>query len=433
MHAGKKTVLIGAQWGDEGKGKIIDVLSARADWVVRYQGGNNAGHTVEIGPDRFVLHLVPSGILQPSCRCLIGHGVVVDPVALLTELDGLRERGIQTTGRFFLSDRAHVVLPYHRLLDEQREKSRPGPERIGTTKRGIGPAYGDKASRVGLRMADLVAGDFPRILRQRLEEQSGHLTALGAAPLDIAAIEAGYVAAAARLAPYISDTISLLHEALRRGEAVLFEGAQGTMLDIDYGTYPFVTSSNATAGGACTGTGLPPHGVDEVVGVVKAYTTRVGEGPFPTELHDETGQRLRAEGAEFGATTGRPRRCGWFDAVVARYSAQINGIGWWAITKLDVLDSLETVRMCTAYEADGRRLDTVPADIRIVERCRPVYEDWPGWKTSTRGARRVSDLPHQARAYVARLEELTGVPAGLLSVGPQRESTIWLDAAERAG
>ena len=423
------TVLIGAQWGDEGKGKIIDVLSARADWVVRYQGGSNAGHTVEIGEQRFVLHLIPSGLLHPACRGIIGNGVVVDPVALLKEIDGLRERGIDPAGRLFVSDRAHVVLPFHRLLDAQREQNRAGGPLIGTTKRGIGPAYGDKAARVGLRMADLVAPDLPDLLRPRLEEQNRILAALGAPAMDAAAVVAEYQAAAARLAPFVADTIPMLHAAVARNERVLFEGAQGTMLDIDFGTYPFVTSSNATAGGACAGSGVPPHRIGRVVGVVKAYTTRVGEGPFPTELKDETGAKLREEGREFGATTGRPRRCGWFDAVVARHAAMINGIDWWAVTKLDVLDALETIRICTAYECDGRRLEHVPADVRTLERCRPVYEDFQGWRSSTREATRLDDLPPRARAYLARLEELTGAPVGILSVGPRRESTLWLKPA----
>ncbi|MBP7829527.1 MAG: adenylosuccinate synthase [Kiritimatiellae bacterium] len=423
------TVLIGAQWGDEGKGKIIDVLSARADWVVRYQGGNNAGHTVEIGEQRFVLHLIPSGVLHPRCRNVIGHGVVVDPLALLGEIDGLRGQGVDPAGRLFVSDRAHVVLPFHRLLDAQREQNRTGGTLIGTTKRGIGPAYGDKASRVGLRMADLVAPGLDERLRPRLEEQNRILAALGAPAMDAAAVAADYRAAAARLAPFVADTIPMLHEAAARGEPILFEGAQGTMLDIDFGTYPFVTSSSATAGGACTGSGMPPHRIDRVVGVIKAYTTRVGEGPFPTELKDETGERLREGGREFGATTGRPRRCGWFDAVVARHSVMVNGIDWWAVTKLDVLDGVDTIRICTAYECDGRRLDHVPADARALERCRPVYEDFQGWRASTRAATRIEDLPARARAYVARLEEITGVPVGLLSVGPRRESTLWLPPA----
>ena len=420
------TVLIGAQWGDEGKGKIIDVLTEQADWVVRYQGGNNAGHTVEVGEEKYVLHLIPSGILHPEKKCVIGNGVVVDPVALVAELDGLRQRGIHPEGRLLISDRAHVVFPYHRGIDEAREQARSGEVKIGTTKRGIGPAYGDKAARVGLRMGDLVDAAFPDLLAARLKEQNAILSALGAPALDEAVVLAQYRSAAAALAPFVADTIPVLREAIGRDESVLFEGAQGTMLDVDFGTYPFVTSSSATAGGACTGTGVPPQRIDRVIGVVKAYTTRVGEGPFPTELKDAVGEKLRAQGHEFGATTGRPRRCGWFDAVVARYSVMVNGIDRWAVTKLDVLDDFESIRICVGYECNGRRLESVPASARMLEQCTPVYEDCRGWRTSTRGVARFDDLPSEARAYVLRLEELTGVPVGILSVGPRRASTMWV-------
>lgn len=420
------TVLIGAQWGDEGKGKIIDVLTESADWVVRYQGGNNAGHTVEVGEEKYVLHLIPSGILHPDKKCVIGNGVVVDPVALLKELEGLQTRGIDPAGRLVISNRAHVVLPYHRSIDEAREQARSGELKIGTTKRGIGPAYGDKAARIGLRMGDLVDPSFPGMLSARLKEQNAILSALNAPPLDENAVLEQYCSVAATLAPFVADTIPLLSDAIRRNESILFEGAQGTMLDIDFGTYPFVTSSNATAGGACTGTGVPPHRIDCVVGVVKAYTTRVGEGPFPTELKDEAGERLRSLGHEFGATTGRPRRCGWFDALVARYSVMVNGIDQWAVTKLDVLDEFKTIRVCVAYEYNGKRLDVVPACARTLEQCKPVYEDVEGWCESTRDATRFEDLPRKAQAYVARLQELTGVPVGILSVGPRRASTMRL-------
>jgi adenylosuccinate synthase len=421
------TVLIGAQWGDEGKGKIIDVLTEEVDWVVRYQGGNNAGHTVEIGSDRYVLHLIPSGILHPRKKCVIGNGVVVDPVALVKELKGLEERGIQADGRFLISDRAHMVLPYHRMIDEARERKPTTGEPIGTTKRGIGPCYGDKAARVGLRMGDLVDASFPSSLRDHVEANNRILSALGASAIDPEAVLADYQAAAKVLGPYIGDAITALNEGIRRGETVLFEGAQGTMLDIDYGTYPFVTSSSATAGGACTGSGVSPNRIDNVLGVVKAYSTRVGEGPFPTELKDGMGEKLRKSGNEFGATTGRPRRCGWFDVVVARYSVMINGINSWAVTKLDVLDDVETIRICVAYECDGKRMDTVPGCIRQLERCKPVYEDFPGWMASTKGATRFSELPARARTYVQRLAELTGVPVSILSVGPGRENTLRLD------
>ena len=427
------TVLIGAQWGDEGKGKIIDVLTKEVDWVVRYQGGNNAGHTVEVGKDRYVLHLAPSGILHPGKKCIIGNGVVVDPIALVHELKDLETRGIQLGSRLFISDRAHMVMPFHRLIDEYREQDRSRGEKIGTTKRGIGPCYGDKASRVGLRLGDLKDASLSTLLDQKLQEQNRILAALGAPEQDAAAVKAEYMAAAAFLSPHIADTITLLNRAIDGKESVLFEGAQGTMLDIDFGTYPFVTSSSATAGGACTGTGVAPHRIDQVLGVIKAYTTRVGEGPFPTELLDDTGKLLRETGHEFGATTGRPRRCGWFDAVVARYSVMINGIDFWAVTKLDVLDPFETIRICVAYECEGRRYDTVPASVRILEKCRPVYEDFKGWKCSTKDVTRFEDLPAQAKAYVARLEEITGVPVGILSVGPRRDSTLRLAPSMRSG
>ena len=420
------TVLIGAQWGDEGKGKIIDVLTERVDWVVRYQGGNNAGHTVEIGRDKYVLHLIPSGILHAGKQCVIGNGLVVDPVALLKELRGVTDRGINPAGRFFISDRAHVVLPYHKLIDEYREKKPATGTTIGTTKRGIGPTYGDKAARTGLRMGDLLDPQRERLLRDRIAANNRILAALGAPEVPADEVVRDTLVAVDELAPYIQDTIPMLHAAIGGGQSVLFEGAQGTMLDIDYGTYPFVTSSSATAGGACTGSGVPPHKIDRVLGVVKAYSTRVGEGPFPSELTDATGEALRKAGNEFGATTGRPRRCGWFDLVVARYSVMVNGIDVWAVTKLDVLDDMDTIRICVAYECDGRRYDSVPANVRILERCRPVYEDVPGWKCSTKEATCWDELPEKARQYIRRLETLTGVKVGILSVGPRRDSTIML-------
>jgi adenylosuccinate synthase len=421
------TVLIGAQWGDEGKGKIIDVLMERADWVVRYQGGNNAGHTVEIGDEKYVLHLVPSGILRADKRCVIGNGVVVDPAALLEELRGVRERGIDTDGRFFLSDRAHLVFPYHRLLDSSREQQLLKGERIGTTKRGIGPTYADKAARTGLRVGDLLDPDFPSMVRARVETNNRLLEALACEILDPDRVLDDCLRAASELRPLIADTATLINRAIDRGERVLFEGAQGTMLDLEFGSYPFVTSSHTCAGGASTGSGVGPHRLDRVVGVLKAYTTRVGEGPFPTELDDEEGESLRAAGGEFGATTGRPRRCGWFDAVIARYSAMVNGIDAWAVTKLDVLDGRETLKICTAYELDGRRIESVPATARQLERCVPVYEELPGWAGSTRGAKAIGDLPAEARAYLERIEALTGVRAGILSVGARRDATLILD------
>lgn len=421
------TVLVGAQWGDEGKGKIIDVLAEEVDWVVRYQGGNNAGHTVEIGRERYVLHLIPSGILHAGKRCVIGNGVVVDPIALLEEIDGVESRGIATRGRLFISDRAHLVFPYHRRIDEYREQKPATGERIGTTKRGIGPAYGDKAARVGLRAGDLLDAEFPRLLRERFVANNRILATYQAPQFDVDEQVAVYTAAAARLAPYVEDTIPMLHRAMAKKESILFEGAQGTLLDIDYGTYPFVTSSSATSGGACTGSGLPPHRVDRVIGVIKAYSTRVGEGPFPSELNDAMGEHLRKVGHEFGATTGRPRRCGWFDLVVARYAAMVNGVDEWAVTKLDVLDDVDEIKVCVAYECDGRRYETLPARVRVLEQCRPVYESFPGWKSSTKEARTVGELPAACRAYLGHLARLTGTPIGILSNGPRRESTLRLD------
>ena len=418
------TVLIGAQWSDEGKGKVIDVLSEGVDLVVRYQGGNNAGHTVEIGEDRYVLHLIPSGILHENRICVIGNGVVVDPLVLTEEIKGLHEQGIDTAGRLFISDRAQVIFNYHRELDAWKEGHKDNDLKIGTTKRGIGPAYADKASRTGLRMGDLLDPDFESLLQERIDEKNAYLKAVGGGTLDSAGMHAELAEAAAFLKDYIIDTIPMLNEAYKAGQTLLFEGAQGTMLDIDFGTYPFVTSSSATAGGSSTGTGLPPQAVDRVIGVVKAYTTRVGEGPFPTELTCETGEQIAKAGREFGATTGRPRRCGWFDAVIARYAAMVNGIDVWAMTKLDVLDEIETLRICTHYEVDGERVDMIPGNIRKLIRCVPVYEEMPGWMSPTTEITNYDDLPENAKKYVERLCELTEVPLGILSVGPRRESTL---------
>jgi len=418
------TVLVGAQWGDEGKGKIIDVLTEDADLVVRYQGGNNAGHTVKIGDDKHVLHLIPSGILRDDKTCVIGNGVVVDLIALQEEIEGVEAAGKNVDGRLFVSDRAHVVFPFHRALDESREARSGKDTRIGTTKRGIGPSYADKVSRIGLRVGDVLDPDFPALLKRRMDEANRVLEAMGAKPFDADDVAREYLAAAERIGPLVTDSVALLNDAVRDGKSLLFEGAQGTMLDIDFGTYPYVTSSNATAGGACSGTGIAPHRIDRVVGVVKAYTTRVGEGPFPTELDDDIGKHLGKEGAEFGATTGRPRRCGWFDAVVARFAATINGVDHWAMTKLDVLDRVEKIKICVAYECDGTLYDTVPANVRRLEQCRPVYEEMDGWMTSTADTTRYEDLPAAARAYVERLCELTDVPLGILSVGAKRKSTL---------
>jgi len=422
-----KTVLIGSQWGDEGKGKIIDVLTANVDWVVRYQGGNNAGHTVEIGDQKYVLHLTPSGILREKCKCVIGNGLVVDIIGLMDELTDLAKRGIDFGDRLFISDRAHIVLQYHKELDGAKENQLSDGKKIGTTQRGIGPAYSDKVNRIGLRIGDILEDDFLDMVKTKAQTKNEVLASMSAKPLDIDELLVQVKEAADYLRPFICDTVPLLHEAVVNDDEILFEGAQGVMLDVDFGTYPFVTSSNTGAGGAPAGSGIPPNAIDRVVGIVKAYTTRVGGGPFPTELHDEMGAHIAKVGNEFGATTGRPRRCGWFDGVVARYSAMVGGIDEWALMKLDVLDAVETIRVCVAYECDGERIDTVPASIRKLERCTPIYEDFKGWNTPTTGCTSWDDLPEQAQKYVHYLENLTGVKVSILSVGPKRSSTLLLD------
>jgi adenylosuccinate synthase len=419
------TILVGAQWGDEGKGKIIDVLTEQADIVVRTQGGNNAGHTVLIGKQKYVLHLVPSGILRRGKICVIGNGVVVDPVSLVEEIKGLRKLGVRIDGNLLLSETAHIVLPYHRELDAQREVLK-GRNKIGTTKRGIGPAYGDKAARTGLRIIDLVNPErFKSRLAQKIRENNGVLKAFGARPLSFREVHAAYRAAGAYLKPFVANTVVLLHAAVRRGDNILFEGAQGTFLDIDHGTYPFVTSSNTTAGGACTGSGVPPHRIDRVVGVMKAYTTRVGEGPLPTE-NAEIADMLHAMGREFGATTGRPRRCGWFDSVATRHAAMVNGIDDLAITNIDGLDTVETIRVCIAYRDGKNRYDYVPADIEVLSRCEPVYAEFPGWRVPTSKVRSWKQLPAKCRAYLKAISELTGAKLAIASVGPGRDQTIFV-------
>ena len=417
------TILVGAQWGDEGKGKIIDFLTENADIVVRSQGGNNAGHTVIHGGVKYVLHLIPSGILRTRKTCVIGNGVVIDPIALVGEIEGLRKLKIKVAKNLLISDAAHIVFPYHRALDEQREIAK-GKNKIGTTKRGIGPAYGDKAARTGLRMCDLMQAElFSTKLQSRIKENNAVLKVFGAKPMSFAAVNAAYLDAAEKLRPFVTNTVVYLHEALKAGREILFEGAQGTFLDIDHGTYPFVTSSSTTAGGACTGSGVPPHRMDRVLGVMKAYTTRVGEGPFPTE-NAELSDLLHGMGREYGATTGRARRCGWFDAVATRYSAMINGIDEIAITNLDGLDQLATIKVCTHYKIDRRRLEVPPTDSRQLERCEPVYIELPGWRKSTEHAKKFGDLPSNARAYLQKICELTGAKLRIASVGPGREQTI---------
>ena len=418
------TILVGAQWGDEGKGKIIDVLTEAMEIVVRTQGGNNAGHTVFIGNKKYVLHLIPSGILRPGITCVIGNGVVVDPVSLVEEIKELERQGVRVKN-LCVSESCHLVLPYHRELDSQREMLK-GKNKIGTTKRGIGPAYGDKAARTGLRMVDLInPARFEALLRLKIKENNEILRAFGAKPLSFPKVLAAYRAAGDRLKPFVTNTVVLLHEATRRNAEILFEGAQGTFLDIDHGTYPFVTSSNTTAGGACTGSGVAPHRMERVVGVMKAYTTRVGEGPLPTESA-EIADLLHGMGREFGATTGRARRCGWFDAVATHYAAIINGMDEIAVTNLDGLDSVETIKVCISYRAGTTRLDYMPADVEVMAKCEPVYAEFPGWRTPTSDCRTWKELPRQARAYLKALAELTGARLRIVSVGPDREQTIFV-------
>jgi adenylosuccinate synthase len=412
-------VVVGTQWGDEGKGKVVDVLSSRADVVVRFQGGNNAGHTLVVDGLKSVFHLIPSGILRPSCRCVIGPGVVIDPEVLLREIDQLAAAGrAPAPGQLLVSHEAHVILPYHRELDRLREGAL-GDLGIGTTKRGIGPCYEDKVARRGVRLGDLLD---PAALRARLaavlpEKNRMLVEWYGEPALDVELLVAAHLALGERLRPFVGDAVELVHSVLDRGGSILFEGAQGTFLDIDHGSYPFVTSSTTTAGGACAGAGVGPTVIDEVVGIVKAYTTRVGAGPFPTEAHGDAGERLRAVGGEFGATTGRPRRCGWFDAPLVRRAARLNGLTRLALTKLDVLTGLSTIPVCIGYQggsASGGALDGAV----------PIYEDLPGWSQDISACRTYADLPAPCRAYVERLQHLVGVPIELVSVGPGREQTI---------
>jgi adenylosuccinate synthase len=415
-------VVVGAQWGDEGKGKLVDVLAEQADVVARYQGGANAGHTVVVGESQFILRLIPSGILNPQAICILGNGVVIDPVALFEELDALSGRGIATFGRLLVSDRAHLVLPYHKLLDVAGERR----QRIGTTGRGIGPAYEDKYGRRGIRVGDLRDQVETRRLLQDGVERANNLLQLAgmserASYDELVGLLEQVIP---RLLPLAADTGLVLHQALHEGKRVLLEGAQGALLDVDHGTYPFVTSSNTTAGGAAVGAGIGPTRIDAVLGVVKAYTTRVGNGPLPTTAEPAQEEQLRRIGGEFGAVTGRPRRCGWFDAPVVRYAARVNGLTALAVTKLDVLDAFEQIPVGMAYDLDGSRGAEMPAEAALLERVRPVYEVLPGWKVSTASARTLADLPGAARTYLNRLEELSGVPIRYVSVGTRRDQII---------
>jgi len=417
-------VVLGAQWGDEGKGKIVDLLTPRFSIVARYQGGHNAGHTVYVNGAKFILRLIPSGILHPGVTCVIGNGVVVDPAALFAELDELARNGIDVAGRVLISEKAHLILPYHRDLDLLSE-ARRGERKIGTTSRGIGPAYEDKIARRGIRAGDLAD---PNGLEQNIRDNvTARNRLVQDNTMDWKPVLDQLLRHAERMRPMIRDVSLMLAEATRAGQSILFEGAQGTLLDIDHGTYPYVTSSNASVGGVCTGLGLPPKAISGVLGVVKAYTTRVGEGPLPTELSGEMGNRLRESGNEYGAVTGRPRRCGWYDAVAVRYAARVNGLDALAVTKLDVLDGMPELQICTAYRSAGATLTEFPGEIAQLAACEPVYESIAGWTEPTAGARRYADLPAAAQRYIARLEELTGVPAAVISTGSAREDTIIRD------
>lgn len=419
-------VVIGTQWGDEGKGKIVDYLAEKADVVVRYQGGNNAGHTVVTGGTEFKLHLLPSGILYKGKTCVIGNGVVVDPGVLIKELKGMQEKGIDTSA-LRISNRAHVIMPYHRLLDEVEEDYR-GVHKIGTTKRGIGPCYMDKNARVGIRIVDLMdEQEFSEKLERNLEAKNHLLKAVyGVEGFDYETVKAEYLQYAEVLRPYVADTSAVLHKAISGGKKVLFEGAQATQLDLDHGTFPYVTSSHPIAGGACIGAGVGPTKISKVIGTVKAYSTRVGEGPFPTELLDETGDHIREAGHEYGTTTGRPRRCGWLDACVVRYAGYVSGIDYMAITRLDILDNLKTLKICVGYKYNGQILDEFPASLKVLDKVEPVYEEMPGWETDISGIRSYDDLPANAKKYLERLSEVAGIKIGIVSVGPGREQTMIL-------
>jgi adenylosuccinate synthase len=437
----KTAVVLGAQWGDEGKGKIVDVLSERFSAVARYAGGHNAGHTVIHGQQKFILQLIPCGVLRPGCKGVIGNGVVLDPIAFLKEVAKLRDLGVEIDGQLFVSNRAQVILPYHRMIELAAE-SAPGRQKIGTTSRGIGPAYEDKMARSGLRIVDLLRPDLLKthieaacaeknqIVHALFPAQTGPLSSgslqTGPAPLDPAKMYDEYAAAAEQVRPFVTDTGRLLHGILSDGGSVMFEGAQGTMLDIDHGTYPFVTSSSATAGGAATGTGVGPTAIGTVISVTKAYVTRVGEGPFPTEIQDAIGENLRARGNEYGAVTGRPRRCGWLDIPLLRYSNQVNGAEWLVVTKLDVLDELDEIPICTGYEINGKITDEIPADVHGLQQIKPVYAKLKGWRESTEAISEFEKLPKAARDYLHFQEKESGAKIAMVSTGPDREQTIVL-------
>ncbi|ABB33473.1 adenylosuccinate synthetase [Geobacter metallireducens RCH3] len=419
-------VVVGAQWGDEGKGKVVDIYTEHADDVVRYQGGNNAGHTLVVNGEKTVLHLIPSGILHKGKRCIIGNGVVLDPEVFIMEINRLKEKGrLQDDSALLVSESVHIIMPYHKQIDLARE-AKSGDKKIGTTGRGIGPTYEDKIGRRGIRLMDLLDPEiFARKLRENLEEKNFILEKLlGEKPLSFDEIHKTYSGYADILRKYVANTSLILCKDIAAGKKLLFEGAQGTLLDVDHGTYPFVTSSSTCAGGACTGTGVGPRDIHEIIGISKAYVTRVGSGPFPTELLDADGEQLRQTGGEFGATTGRPRRCGWFDAMVVRFAVRVNGLTGVALTKLDVLNDFDTIKICTGYTYEGKPVEDLPANLAVFEKCQPVYEEMPGWKSDIRGVRRFEDLPEKARLYVHRLQELISCPIVLVSIGPGRDETI---------
>lgn len=418
-------IIVGAQWGDEGKGKIVDYLSEKADVIARYQGGNNAGHTVVINNEKFIFHLIPSGILHEGKICLIGNGVVVDPSVLLEEINRLKKKGIKVDKKLYLSKNAHLIMPYHRAIDNESERSK-GAKKIGTTGRGIGPAYADKMARTGIRVVDLLQPSvFKEKLKTNLTNINFLLENLYKVPgLGEEVIFSEYMGYAEKLSEYIADTDIIINRMISDNRNILFEGAQGTLLDVDHGTYPYVTSSNATAGGACTGLGVGPTKISKVLGVSKAYTTRVGSGPFPTEIKDSLGDMLREKGGEYGATTGRPRRCGWLDMVVLKHSARINGLTGIVITKLDVLDDLKTIKICTSYKYKGKTYEDLPKEINIIEECEPLYKEVEGWNTSTVGTRYFDKLPEAAQTYIKEIETMLGLEVQLISTGQKRDETI---------
>jgi adenylosuccinate synthase len=431
VKRGKTAVIVGAQWGDEGKGKIVDVLSHNFSVVARYAGGHNAGHTVIIQGKKFVLQLVPCGVLRDGCRAVIGNGVVLDPMAFLKEVGKLREAGVKVDGNLFVSNRAHVILPYHRMIEMGAENA-PGRVKIGTTSRGIGPAYEDKMGRRGLRVADLLDSS---LLKSTIENACHEKNMIAHAlfnsePIDPEAMYREYAEAAEKVAPFVTDTALLLNKAIASGESVMFEGAQATMLDIDHGTYPFVTSSSASTGGAVIGTGVPPNAIQTVIGITKAYCTRVGAGPFPTEIQGPLAEDLRKRGMEYGAVTGRPRRCGWIDLPLLRYAQMINGVNWWVVTKLDVLDELDEVPVCVGYKVNGKKTESIPALATGFETVECIYEKMPGWKTSTEGITSFAKLPKKAQAYLEFLERESGAKIGMVSTGPDRDQTIFMPEFE---